>query len=828
MLKRHTCLILFLMVFLYGCKASKENGNDVDDLSVDKDYDLIDSENDLELDSGGDDPDSIDEDDADKNIDNDFDEEPVDEDVADDSDIAESLCASNPCNFKNKTVCIEIEIWGTGKKRYYCSCDEGWFGSKCDVCQKGYFGQSCKQCNCKKNEICDDGLDGDGACSCATEIVDGKCSCYSGWSGENCEIFGENWSCSREGEICNENIDCCFDTACILSKCVKNTRYDSESALLADSQQGSLIAAVRSGFIYLYDISTLEWIFVFGEGETANIDFSPDGSTLAAVNDSCLFLYDLDTGEKEVVDCGLSYCYELKYSPDGKMIAATHWGGFNVYKLIDGKFEFYFSDSFENISFGINTYSVRFSADSSFLSVGAGATSDYHNIHIYDVNEKKIVHELPLYEYYAQSAFSEDGKYIAVGGYSLNGAIDGWYEDPAYIYNCSDWSLKEHIGYIRESLSFLSFNYSGDYLLIDNAVYRVGGYFFPFISDHPSNIFSQNGRNLISISKGALHKYSIPGFEFLEAGKNNGGLRHFFPKNGKNVVSFTSSFDVVFYEPLSEKEIRRFKMQNLDQLYLNFKLSDSNAYSLSYSDDYYRRKGFFITNLETGEIIYKLDEIIARAAAFSPDDRIFAVHDGVTFKTEVRRIDSGELVFSLQHSEEDQVIDIDFSPDGLFLMIRFQEKTTMFDVKTGVEVYSLNVSGNHAFFPDASRFLIIDMNSRVFTTVTGAEVATDYSGITSENAVVTSDLKHIVFNRGFFNMETSTFYPFNIKYYINDISVSPDNTLLFLSDRNFARVVDISNSIEKFEVKCQADSDCSPGFFCNVASGRCFAEINYK
>ncbi|HQJ60925.1 MAG TPA: hypothetical protein PKV35_08005, partial [bacterium] len=129
--------------------------------------------------------------------------------------------------------------------------------------------------------------------------------------------------------------------------------------MLADSQQGTLIAAVRSGFIYFYDIDTLKEINILGEGRTANIDFSPDGSLLAAVNDTCLYLYNLDNGEKEAVGCGLNYCQELKFSPDGTMLAATNWGGFDVYMLNNGKFEPYFSDSFENIAIGINTYSVQ-------------------------------------------------------------------------------------------------------------------------------------------------------------------------------------------------------------------------------------------------------------------------------------------------------------------------------------------------------------------------------------------------------------------------------------------------------------------------------------
>lgn len=823
---RRIFLFIIPFVLFAGCESSKVGENDENDTDI-YDNDFVENEKYEENQQ-----------DADE-ADNEYNESEQPDETADiysetddedsDADAVKNLCDPNPCNFKNKSVCIEIDIWRTDKRRYYCSCDKGWFGPKCDDCQRGYFGNNCKPCDCKKNEVCNDGLEGDGKCSCATEIIDENCACYPGWSGDDCEIFGENWICAPEGENCDGGVDCCFDSVCILSKCVKARRYDSESALLADSQQGTLIAAVRSGFIYFYDIDTLKEINILGEGRTANIDFSPDGSLLAAVNDTCLYLYNLDNGEKEAVGCGLNYCQELKFSPDGTMLAATNWGGFDVYMLNNGKFEPYFSDSFENIAIGINTYSVQFSADSSLVAAGAGASMDYDNIHIYDLKEKKLIHELPLYEYYAKLSFSEDGRYIAAGGYSLDGAIDGWFEDPAYIYNCSDWSLKEHINYTLDSLSSLSFNYSGDYLLIDNVVYRVGGHFFPFVSNHSSIIFSKNGQNLISIGEGALHKYSIPGFEFLESGTKGGGRAHFFSHDGKSVVSFTSSYETLFSDPLTGNELKRFKMEDLNQFYLNFKLSDSGAYSLSYADDYYRRKGFFITDLETGKIIYNEDEIMARAAAFSTDDKIFAVHDGITFTTYLRLINSGDLIFSIQHNEEDLVSDLVFSPDGLLLAVGFEERTTLYDMKTGLEIYSVPFSGHTSFFPDGSRFMIIDLMPNVFSTVDGSAVSTSFSGIISEQAVISNDQKYIIFDRGVFDISTSTLHSFDkIDFDIDKIALSPDSTLLFLSGTYFARVVDTSNSLEKFEVECQNDLDCDTGFFCNTASGRCFANIEYE
>ncbi len=101
-----------------------------------------------------------------------------------------------------------------------CECDAKWAGSGCDQCATGFATSKCTACDgsvgttgnvvCNGHGTCNDGLSGDGTCTCYSSAYtgDGCEQCADGWYGIPAQPF--NQSCARcpygggvDGEVCN-------------------------------------------------------------------------------------------------------------------------------------------------------------------------------------------------------------------------------------------------------------------------------------------------------------------------------------------------------------------------------------------------------------------------------------------------------------------------------------------------------------------------------------------------------------------------------------------------------------------------------------------------
>ncbi|RNF11017.1 hypothetical protein TraAM80_01144 [Trypanosoma rangeli] len=137
-------------------------------------------------------------------------------------------------------------MWDPTKAR--CVCDARFSGDACELCSAGHYGPSCLPCRrCVNRGVCDDGVNGTGACRCPEPFSGancevrcegqfdcghcnrggGYCECgvcrcdvASGWSGADCDVFGDPcWRHSFDGcKVCGRDTrngcDFCFDGMC--------------------------------------------------------------------------------------------------------------------------------------------------------------------------------------------------------------------------------------------------------------------------------------------------------------------------------------------------------------------------------------------------------------------------------------------------------------------------------------------------------------------------------------------------------------------------------------------------------------------------------------
>ena len=94
-----------------------------------------------------------------------------------------------------------------------CTCYKGFSGQSCQKCASGYYGNDCEKCsNCGNHGSCEDTKHGDGSCDCYVGWAGSNCNkCDSGYWGSNCDQTcpdgnGYNNVCNGHG-TCNDGID---------------------------------------------------------------------------------------------------------------------------------------------------------------------------------------------------------------------------------------------------------------------------------------------------------------------------------------------------------------------------------------------------------------------------------------------------------------------------------------------------------------------------------------------------------------------------------------------------------------------------------------------
>ena len=128
-----------------------------------------------------------------------------------------------------------------------CECQEGWSGEMCGChgvpcyeCAEGFFGSTCEVCpggsgiqECSKHGRCNDGLYGDGTCSCDKDDKPGGIGMFDGASCTACQ--GEFWGSTcgpcpdlaivADADICARTQSFLDSTRCYMS-CQNNECFD--------------------------------------------------------------------------------------------------------------------------------------------------------------------------------------------------------------------------------------------------------------------------------------------------------------------------------------------------------------------------------------------------------------------------------------------------------------------------------------------------------------------------------------------------------------------------------------------------------------------------
>ena len=181
----------------------------------------------------------------------------------------------------------------------------------------------------------------------------------------------------------------------------KITEIDTKAAdalrELEFSRDGKQLASVGGnilGELYLWDPQTGKKLHTLSGYN--RVAFSPDGKTLASFNvDFQICTYDINTG-KRITCIPSEYVYDLSYSPDGKLLAATGWivrgyifAHVDVVYLVD-------TNTMKKIPVKMEGFpkegtGVIFSPDGSLLASNDG----YGNLYIWETATGKLLKQFP-------------------------------------------------------------------------------------------------------------------------------------------------------------------------------------------------------------------------------------------------------------------------------------------------------------------------------------------------------------------------------------------------------------------------------------------------
>jgi WD40 repeat protein len=177
---------------------------------------------------------------------------------------------------------------------------------------------------------------------------------------------------------------------------------------MAISPDRSMVAAISGSKAYVWKTSDGQQVAEMEGQRAMNGDpaFSPDGKYLAAPGqDNTIVVWRLsDQTILGTISCP-SVAWNVTFSPDGALLAASTNGVISLFQLSDGK-----------LRYQVNGYSLAFSADGKTMAVAAG-NYDSARITIYNSTDGKPKTDIASDG--GSLAFSPDGKLLAVGNNSL-------------------------------------------------------------------------------------------------------------------------------------------------------------------------------------------------------------------------------------------------------------------------------------------------------------------------------------------------------------------------------------------------------------------------
>ena len=203
-------------------------------------------------------------------------------------------------------------------------------------------------------------------------------------------------------------------------------QYDSSSdeySMVRFNHDGTQYATIEytggwSGNTYLriWDTSNRQNLrTIQSGGGSADLDWSPNGQHVALLtNDNEVKIYNASNGAlDDEFDANGETAGELKYSPDGTMIAVA---GYRDGNNGDGQVEIFSSSNgnlLETLEPGstVYYYSVDWSPDGNRLAIGG-----YENVYIYDVNPNWVLNRTitNVFSYVNAIAWSPDGNMLSV------------------------------------------------------------------------------------------------------------------------------------------------------------------------------------------------------------------------------------------------------------------------------------------------------------------------------------------------------------------------------------------------------------------------------
>ena len=196
-------------------------------------------------------------------------------------------------------VCVSCCPWT-------CSCHRStelgfWLGENCDECVPGYYGPMCNQqcqggtCNpCSGHGLCNEGLSGNGECTCSGNWAGRTCdACAVGYAGNSCDIRCK--SCNNHG-VCDPLTGSClcesgFDSSVDCRTCLPgNTLLSTSSCVPSNPCQCdpiggrcnlvTLLCECKTNFAGLLCNQCADPRTAFGDNCDQNCDCSNAGSCL--------------------------------------------------------------------------------------------------------------------------------------------------------------------------------------------------------------------------------------------------------------------------------------------------------------------------------------------------------------------------------------------------------------------------------------------------------------------------------------------------------------------------------------------------------------------